>query len=66
MILTLFPLLSYQYRLSTKQFDDDYTGTQLKFKPEDFEVAVNQAFEKGEAPLVDGYAPFCKHLFIPK
>ena len=26
---------------------------------------MNQAFEARTAPLVDGYAPFCKHLFIP-
>jgi hypothetical protein len=30
-----------------------------------FEKTVNAAFEDGSAPLVDGYAPFCKHVFVP-
>ena len=37
----------------------------MKCKPDDLELAVNQAYESGSVPLVDGYAPFCKHLFIP-
>lgn len=27
--------------------------------------AVHAAHAAGDAPLVDGYAPFCKHVFIP-
>ena len=26
---------------------------------------MNEAFENKECALVDGYAPFCKHLFVP-
>lgn len=32
--------------------------------PAEFAKKVNQYFEKG-AELKDGYAPFCKHLFVP-
>ena len=32
---------------------------------EDFEAEVNTLFEAGSAPLVNGYAPFCKHVFVP-
>ena len=33
--------------------------------PDDFVRHVNAVYEAGECPLRDGYAPFCKHLFIP-
>lgn len=26
---------------------------------------VNELFDSGEYKLVDGYAPFCKHIFVP-
>jgi len=32
---------------------------------ESFEDEVNKIFDSGSAPLVDGYAPFCKHIFVP-
>jgi hypothetical protein len=49
-----------------RQFQDPmYTGTRILCDPELFESKVNEAYENGTAPLVDGYAPFCKHLFIP-
>ena len=48
-----------------RQFDDpDYTGTRMEWDKADFEKRVNDAASAG-TPLVDGYAPFCKHLFIP-
>jgi hypothetical protein len=49
-----------------RQFTDPkYTGTRISCSPEEFETRVNEAFENGSAPLIDGYAPFCKHVFIP-
>ena len=30
-----------------------------------FEAHVNDLFDGGSLALVDGYAPFCKHLFVP-
>ena len=48
-----------------RQFNNkDYTGTQVHYDPVEFEKKVNEYFESGELPLVDGYAPFCKHLFV--
>jgi hypothetical protein len=29
-----------------------------------FEIEVNRIYDTGSAPLVDGYAPFCKHVFV--
>ena len=43
----------------------EYVGTQVHYDPSDFEKKVNEYFESGEVPLVEGYAPFCKHLFVP-
>ena len=53
-------------RFARRQFNNaDYTGTQVNFSEEDFEKRVNELWESGAAgSLVDGYAPFCKHLFI--
>jgi len=48
-----------------RQFNNPtYTGTQINFDPIEFEKKVNQHFVEG-LPLVEGYAPFCKHLFVP-
>lgn len=48
-----------------RQFTDPmYTGTRIACSPEEFEKRVNDAVDNG-SPLVDGYAPFCKHVFIP-
>eukprot|EP00746_Dinoflagellata_sp_MGD_P140687 gnl/MRDRNA2_/MRDRNA2_73893_c0_seq1.p1 gnl/MRDRNA2_/MRDRNA2_73893_c0~~gnl/MRDRNA2_/MRDRNA2_73893_c0_seq1.p1 ORF type:complete len:248 (-),score=55.60 gnl/MRDRNA2_/MRDRNA2_73893_c0_seq1:41-727(-) len=47
-----------------RQFNNpDYLGTQVHWDPADFEARVEQAFKEG-AQLVDGYAPFCKHVFV--
>ena len=49
-----------------KQFDGStYMGTRIAWDKADFETRVNEAHASGAAPLVDGYAPFCKHLFLP-
>ena len=48
-----------------RQFTDPtYTGTKVNYDTETFEARINELFDSGAAPLVDGYAPFCKHLFI--
>eukprot|EP00605_Chrysophyceae_sp_TOSAG23-4_P000928 GSChrysophyteH1.ASY1.ANO1.1028.1 assembled CDS len=48
-----------------RQFNNpDYTGTQIHYDPATFEAKVNEAFESGRVQLKDGYAPFCKHLFV--
>lgn len=31
----------------------------------EFVAKVHELHASGSAPLVDGYAPFCKHLFVP-
>ncbi|RHY16136.1 hypothetical protein DYB36_008515 [Aphanomyces astaci] len=49
-----------------RQFDDpNYKGTQLHHDKAAFEAKINQLFDDNEVTLVDGYAPFCKHLFVP-
>lgn len=49
-----------------KQFDDPtYTGTRIDHDKADFEAQINDIHASGDSPLVDGYAPFCKHLFVP-
>ena len=74
-----FPLVSHGKRLMSmsagrqfvldgfglRQFNNaDYTGTQVHFKEEDFENKINEIFDSGKVQLADGYAPFCKHLFV--
>ena len=50
---------------ATRQWDDmDYSGTRLTVDKRKFLEEVNGAFARG-SPLVDGYAPFCKHIFVP-
>lgn len=45
--------------------DAAYTGTRVQFDEEEFEATVNRFYEEGGRELVDGYAPFCKHIFVP-
>ena len=49
-----------------RQWDDPkYGGTQIKgFDKAEFVRRVHEAHANG-AGLVDGYAPFCKHVFVP-
>ncbi len=37
---------------------------QILCKPEEFEAVVNKIYCEKKVPLRDGYAPFCKHLFV--
>ncbi len=48
-----------------RQFNNpDYLGTQIHHDPIDFEKRIEEAFKSGNAKLIDGYAPFCKHIFV--
>lgn len=58
-----------------RQFDEaNYAGTKIKLSKEEFMNKVLDFFEKRKSmveevndrpALMDGYAPFCKHLFMP-
>lgn len=49
-----------------RQFNNpSYLGTQVNYDVAAFEAKVIELYRSGAYPLVDGYAPFCKHLFIP-
>lgn len=51
-----------------RQFDDpNYSGTKIPIKKEDFVSQLNQYLNENfeNIQLVEGYAPFCKHIFIP-
>ena len=49
-----------------RQFNNPgYLGTQVSFDPQVFEDRVNEEFSSRGLQLVDGYAPFCKHIFLP-
>lgn len=62
---------SFAYR----QFDDPkYGGTKIEIPKQEFMSKVLEFYEQRKAiadefqdrpVLVDGYAPFCKHLFMP-
>ncbi len=48
-----------------RQWDDpDFAGTRIAHDKRDFVERVH-AFHAEGAQLVDGYAPFCKHVFVP-
>lgn len=49
-----------------RQFKDpNYAGTKINVDKAEFEKIVNEFFEKSGQTLADGYAPFCKHVFMP-
>jgi hypothetical protein len=48
-----------------RQWDDpNYGGTKISCDKAEFVARIHEAHKQG-APLVDGYAPFCKHIFVP-
>lgn len=49
-----------------RQWGPDASGTVLPqtVTPADVLARVEEAHASGDAPLVDGYAPFCKHVFV--
>lgn len=60
---------------AARQFNSStYAGTRVEYDPAEFERKVNDYYAERHAlerefsdrpALVDGYAPFCKHLFVP-
>ena len=49
-----------------RQFNNpNYTGTQVIYDEIEFEKRINEEYIKNGKILQDGYAPFCKHLFVP-
>lgn len=63
------PLISTQTffldAFALRQWNDpSFAGTRLSHDKRDFVQRVQAVFDGG-APLVDGYAPFCKHVFLP-
>ena len=50
---------------AVRQWDDpQYSGTRISFDKAEFVRKVHEHHSQG-ADLVDGYAPFCKHVFVP-
>jgi hypothetical protein len=48
-----------------RQFDDPtYLGTQVRTNKEEFMTHLRELLKKDKPALVDGYAPFCKHIFV--
>jgi len=50
-----------------RQWDDadKYKGGRITATKAEFTEQVNALYEKGGKELVGGYAPFCKHVFVP-
>lgn len=44
--------------------DPKFSGTRMTCDKKHFVERVHELYHDGSAPLVDGYAPFCKHIFI--
>ncbi len=51
-------------QFSFRSFDKTRTNNYINMGKEEFLKNVNELY-KSETMLVDGYAPFCKHLFVP-
>ena len=51
-------------QFSFRSFDKTRTNNYINMDKEEFLKNVNELY-KSESMLVDGYAPFCKHLFVP-
>jgi len=58
---TITPSL-HQYHLDWKPLSYLFT---LPWSFRYFESKVNEYYSSGKYPLRDGYAPFCKHVFLP-
>jgi Protein of unknown function (DUF3228) len=43
----------------------DHASCPIDFDPQEFEAKINSIWQEGKSQLVDGYAPFCKHIFVP-
>lgn len=54
-------------KFAIKQFNDnkpEYSGTRVYFDAAKFVSKIQQHHDTGKA-LIEGYAPFCKHIFVP-
>ncbi|KAL8456051.1 hypothetical protein Emag_000126 [Eimeria magna] len=48
-----------------RQFDDPhYGGTRIRVDKDVFMKQLHELLLRDNPPLVDGYAPFCKHIFV--
>ncbi|GAX79916.1 hypothetical protein CEUSTIGMA_g7356.t1 [Chlamydomonas eustigma] len=48
-----------------RQWDDpNYGGTRVSYDKEQFLSRVHELFKAQGSALADGYAPFCKHIFV--
>ena len=45
--------------------DPSYSGTKIRFDVTEFEAEVNKIYLQRNKELKPGYAPFCKHIFVP-
>jgi hypothetical protein len=55
----------YLDNFAMRQWDDpNYSGTHINFDKEEFVAKVHEHYY-ANSRLVDGYAPFCKHVFVP-
>ncbi|KAF0852626.1 conserved mitochondrial DUF3228 domain-containing protein [Andalucia godoyi] len=48
-----------------RQFEGSFQGTRIQCIPEDFIQHINQFIAQNPNCFEEGYAPFCKHIFIP-
>jgi hypothetical protein len=47
-----------------KQFEATHIGPRIPLSTSEFLSKINEQLALG-AEIVDGYAPFCKHIFVP-
>ena len=48
-----------------RQFKEGTGHMQIMTTPEEVEARVNELYVSGKVTLKEGYAPFCKHIFVP-
>lgn len=48
-----------------RQWAPDHAGTRLTVDQDAFVAEIERLHASGAAPLKEGYAPFCKHVFVP-
>lgn len=52
-------------RFALRQWEEGYVGSRLSgITPADFERELQRLAAQPDVRLVDGYAPFCKHIFV--
>jgi len=47
-----------------RQWETDFKGVKINIPQQDFMEVVRKAMEVQKVELIDGYAPFCKHIFV--